>query len=286
MLSKTSLGIVAAAVLGAVMIGSPARASDDSSHDVAFPTRQSWSFGGFFGKYDQQQLQRGFQVFREVCSSCHGAKRLAFRNLMEPGGPSFSEDQIKKLAEEYKVKDGPNDAGDMFERPARLADYWPSPFANDNAAKAANGGALPVDMSSIAKARGNKWGFPRFVFDALPGIAYQENGPDYITALMMGYKDNPPHGQKLDAGQNWNDYFPGNRIMMPAPLSDGQVTYTDKTPATLENYAKDVSAFLMWLSEPNLDERKKVGFRVLVVLAILAGLLLASKRRLWSNVAH
>jgi ubiquinol-cytochrome c reductase cytochrome c1 subunit len=295
MLSKTYLGMIAAAFMGAALVGAPvAIAADDhgggeaaaSSHETPFPPRLDWSFAGFFGKYDPAQLQRGFQVFREVCANCHSAKKLAFRNLGEPGGPGFSEAQIKALAEQYKVKDGPNDNGDMFERPARPSDYWPSPFPNDNAARVANGGGLPPDMSVLAKARGNKWGFPRFVFDAFPGIAYQENGPDYIAALMSGYEDNPPKGVTLEGTQQYNVYFPGNKIMMPKPLADGQVSYTDGTPQTVEHYSKDVSAFLMWLAEPTLDQRKKTGFRVLFVLFVLAGLLYATKKRVWSDVQH
>ena len=168
MLSKTSLGMIAAGFMGAALLGAPALA--ESSHDQAKPPRLSWSFAGFFGKYDQAQLQRGFKVFREVCANCHAADKLAFRNLMEPGGPGFSEGQVKALAAQYKVKDGPNDAGDMFERPARASDTWPSPFPNDNAARAANGGGLPPDMSVIAKARAYKRGFPLFLLDALPGL--------------------------------------------------------------------------------------------------------------------
>ncbi len=286
MLSKTSLGMIAATLMGAALVAAPAFAEEGSSHEQMKPPRLSWSFAGFFGKYDQAQLQRGFKVFREVCTNCHSAEKLAFRNLTEPGGPEFSEAQAKTLAESFKVKDGPNDAGDMFERPGRLSDYWPSPFPNENAARSANGGGLPPDMSVLAKARSYKRGFPWFVLDALPGIQYQEHGVDYIAALLQGYKDEPPHGVKLDAGQYWNDYMPGNRIAMPKPISDGQVDYSDGTPATLENYSKDVSAFLMWMAEPKLDVRKKTGFRVLAFMAILAGLLYASKKRLWSNVPH
>ena len=282
MLSKKSLGMVAAAFLGAALIGAPAIAADHAP----IPPANSWSFAGFFGKYDQAQLQRGFQVFREVCQNCHSAKKLAFRNLGDPGGPQFSEAQVKALAAEYKIKDGPNDNGDMFERAGRPSDYWPWGFANENAARVGNGGGLPPDLSVIAKGRGIKRGFPWFVFEALPGLAYQEQGPDYMVALLKCYKDDAPHGEKLDAGQNWNDYFPGNKIMMPNPLSDGQVSYTDGAPQTVDQYAKDVSAFLMWMAEPNLDQRKKTGFRVLVVLAILAGLLYASKKRVWANVKH
>jgi cytochrome c1 len=292
MLSKTSLGILAAAIFGVALFGAPAMAAEEaagaapSAHSAPIPPANDWSFGGFFGKYDQAQLQRGFQVFREVCQNCHSAKKLAFRNLGEPGGPEFSEAQVKALAAEYKIKDGPNDNGDMFERNGRPSDYWPWQFANDNAARVANGGGLPPDMSVLAKARGIKRGFPWFVLEAFPGFTYQEQGADYIVALMNGYKDDAPHGQKLDAGQNWNDYFPGNKIMMPKPLNDGQVTYTDGTPQTTAQYAKDVSAFLMWMAEPKLDTRKKTGFRVLFVLFILAGLLYATKKRVWHDVAH
>ena len=286
MLSKTSLGMIAATLMGAALVAAPAFAEEGSSHEQMKPPRLSWSFAGFFGKYDQAQLQRGFKVFREVCTNCHSAEKLAFRNLTEPGGPEFSEAQAKTLAESFKVKDGPNDAGDMFERPGRLSDYWPSPFPNENAARSANGGGLPPDMSVLAKARSYKRGFPWFVLDGLPGLMYQEHGADYIAALLQAYKDDPPHGVKLDAGQYWNDYMPGNRIAMPKPISDGQVDYSDGTPATLENYSKDVSAFLMWMAEPKLDVRKKTGFRVLAFMAILAGLLYASKKRLWSNVPH
>lgn len=286
MLSKTSLGMMAAALMGAALLGAPAFAEEGSSHDLPKPPRLSWSFAGFFGKYDQGQLQRGFKVFREVCANCHGAEKLAFRNLSEPGGPEFSEAQVKALAAQYKVKDGPNDAGDMFERPARPSDNWPSPFPNDNAARAANGGGLPPDMSVLAKARSYKRGFPWFVLDALPGIQYQEHGVDYIAALMQAYQDEPPHGVKLDAGQYWNDIMPGNRIAMPKPISDGQVDYSDGTPATMENYSKDVSAFLMWMAEPKLDQRKKTGFRVLAFMAILTGLLYATKKRVWASTPH
>ena len=293
MLSKTSLGMIAAAFAGLAMIASPALAADGghdaaapAAHEHPTPPRQDWSFAGFFGKYDRGQLQRGFQVYREVCSACHGANLLAFRNLGDPGGPEFSEAQVKALAEQYKVKDGPDDSGKMFDRPARPSDKWPWNFQNANEARAANGGGLPPDMSVLAKARTYHRPFPFFVFDAIPGLSYQEHGVDYIVALMKGYEDNAPKGEKLDAGQNWNNYFPGNKIMMPKPLQDGQVSYTDGTPGTLDNYAKDVSAFLMWVAEPKLEQRKKTGFRAIIFLMILSGLLYATKKRVWANVKH
>jgi ubiquinol-cytochrome c reductase cytochrome b/c1 subunit len=281
--------------LCAGMLSVPVRAAEDASkpaadvvtpHENAIPPRQNWSFAGFFGKYDTAQLQRGFKVFREVCSNCHSANDLAFRNLADAGGPSFSESQVKALAAEYKVKDGPNDAGDMFDRPARPSDHWPAPFPNANAARAANGGGLPPDMSVLAKARDVEDGFPKFIFDALPFFAYQEGGPDYIVGILTGYGD-PPKDMKMDSGQYFNHMMPGNKIAMPPPLSgDGQVEYTDGTPATVQQYAKDVAAYLMWMAEPKLDQRKRTGFRVLVFLIILSGLLYATKRRVWASVAH
>lgn len=240
------------------------------------PERQIWSFYGPFGKFDQAQLQRGFQVYREVCSNCHSLKLLAFRDLADPGGPGFSEAQVKALAAEYKIKDGPNEAGDMFERPGRPSDYFPWTFANPQAARAALG-ALPPDMSVLAKARTYERGFPLFLVD--PIIQYQEQGVDYIFALLNGYSkaDDP----------NWNEYMLGHRIAMPAPLSDGMVDYTDGSPKTVRQYAKDVSAFLMWAAEPKLEERKRLGFRVLIYLGVFAGLLYLVKRKIWARIgAH
>jgi ubiquinol-cytochrome c reductase cytochrome c1 subunit len=236
------------------------------------PPRQEWSFYGPFGRYDQAQLQRGFQVYREVCSNCHSLQLVAFRNLADPGGPGFSEAQVKALAATYKIKDGPNDAGEMFERPGRPSDYFPWNFANEQAAKAALG-AAPPDMSLLAKARTYERGFPRFLID--PIIQYQEQGADYIDALLNGYTD--------DNDLNWNEYFPGHKIAMPKPLSDGLIDYADGSPKTVQQYAKDVAAFLMWAAEPNLEERKRLGFSVLIFLIVYAILLLFVKKKIWSR---
>jgi len=246
-------------------------APSEGAHPV--PPRQQWSFSGPFGKYDRAQLQRGFQVFREVCANCHSAKFLAFRNLADPGGPHFSEAQVKALAATYKVKDGPNDAGEMFERPGRPSDYFPWAFANSQAAVSALG-ALPPDMSVLAKARTYQRGFPLFLLD--PIIQYQEHGADYIYALLNGYThpDDP----------SWNEFMPGHKIAMPKPLSDGLVAYTDGAPQTAEQYAKDVTAYLMWMAEPKLEDRKKYGFRVIAFLIVFAGMLYFVKRRVWSDV--
>lgn len=270
-LSLVSLGLAALLAAGA------ASAAEDS-HSTPQPQRQKWTFAGPFGYYDKAQLQRGFQVYREVCANCHSMKLVAFRNLGESGGPGFSEGQIKALAAEYKVQDGPNDNGEMFERPGRASDRFPAPFANDAAARASLG-AVPPDFSLLAKARGFSRGFPAFLTDILPipGGAYQEHGVDYINALLNGYTnpDDP----------NWNAYFPGHKIGMAKPLSDGQVNYSDGTPTTVAQYSRDVSAFMMWAAEPKLEDRKKTGFRALAFLLVFAGLLYYTKRRVWAD-AH
>jgi cytochrome c1 len=239
------------------------------------PPRQSWSFYGPFGKYDRAQLQRGYQVYREVCANCHSMKLVAFRDLAASGGPSFSEEQVKALAATFKVKDGPNQTGDMFERPGRPSDYFPSPFPNNEAAAAALG-AAPPDMSLLAKARDFERGFPLFLVDAV--TQYQEEGVDYIYALLNGYTkaDDP----------NFNEWFPGHHIAMPPPLSDGAVAYTDGSPQTLQQYAKDVAAFLQWAAEPKLEARKTLGFAVLIYLAVFAVMLYLIKRRIWAKIPH
>lgn len=281
---KLKLALFAAALSGAMALGAPASAAESGGH--AEVHKQSWSFAGVFGHYDQAQLQRGFKVFREVCSNCHSANLLAFRTLADAGGPQFSEAQVKELAAQYKVKELSDKSGDIEERDARPSDRWPAPFPNEIKAREAMGGALPPDFSVLAKARTYHRPFPLFLIDALPGFSYQEHGPDYIVALLNGYRDEPPAGQKLDAGQSWNDIMPGNRIGMAKPLADGQVDYTDGTPATAEQYSKDVAAFMMWLAEPKLEDRKRTGFRVVIFLAVLAGLLYASKKRIWAKVQH
>jgi cytochrome c1 len=239
------------------------------------PPRQSWSFYGPFGKYDRAQLQRGYQVYREVCANCHSMQLVAFRDLAASGGPSFSDEQVKALAATFKVKDGPNQTGDMFERPGRPSDYFPSPFPNPEAAAAALGGA-PPDMSLLAKARDFERGFPLFLVDAV--TQYQEEGVDYIYALLNGYTkaDDP----------NFNEWFPGHHIAMPPPLSDGAVAYTDGSPQTLQQYAKDVAAFLQWAAEPKLEARKSLGFAVIIYLAVFAVMLYPIKRRIWAKIPH
>ncbi|MEP0232585.1 cytochrome c1 [Roseibium sp.] len=264
----------------AIAVAAPAFAAGDGPHIE----RQQWSFAGPFGTFERGQLQRGFKVYQEVCAACHGLRQVAFRNLAEEGGPSFSEEQAKVIAAEYTVVDGPNDDGDMYDRPAILADKFPSPFPNEQAARASNGGAYPPDFSLLAKARAAHRGFPWFVFDAF--TQYQEQGPDYIYALLTGYEEDP-EGIEVPVGQYYNHSFlAGQFIGMAPPLSDELVEYTDDTPMTTEQYARDVSAFMMWAAEPHLEARKKMGFRVMIFLIVFAGLLYFTKKHLWRNVEH
>lgn len=254
--------IVAAALLGPLMPGSgfgprPAEASEG----VALPAHD-WSFNGMFGTFDRAQLQRGYQVFSEVCHACHAAKFLAFRNLTEIG---FTPEQVAQIASKFEVQDGPNDEGDMFMRPAKPSDHIPSPFPNEQAARAANNGAYPPDQSLLVKARAG--------------------GPDYIRAVLLGYHETPPEGFKLGNGMYYNEFFPGHQIGMVPPLSDGSVTYTDGTEATLTQEANDVTAFLTWLAEPNMEVRKRMGVSVMLFLIVLTIMLYAVKRQIWSD-AH
>ena len=250
----------------------------------AEPAKQHWSFAGIFGTYDQNQLQRGFQVFREVCASCHSARLLAFRNLAEEGGPGFSEGQVKELAAQYEVGDVTVAGGT---RKALPADHWPSPFATELDARDANGGAVPPDMSVLAKARSIEDGFPGWLFNYF--TTYAEGGPDYIHALLNSYRDPAPEGFQLPEGKYYNEVFPSHSIGMPPPLSDDQIEYaaaTDGTtvPLTVEQYSKDVSAFLMWVAEPHLDSTKSAGFKVLAFLLLFAVLMYLVKQRLWRKV--
>lgn len=270
--------LVAAIPLILLITAAPAQ---EPSHETPAPPKQRWSFAGPFGKFDRGQLQRGLKVYREVCSVCHGLKSIAFRNLADPGGPGFTTAQAEAIAAEYKIQDGPNDQGEMFERPGRLADYFPAPFPNEQAARARYN-AVPPDLSVIAKARGFERGFPYWVLDMV--TQYQEQGPDYITALLRGYKDKPPAGVTLPPGSFYDEYYPGHAIAMPPPLTDQRVDYTDGSPTTVEQYAKDISAFLMWAAEPHLEQRKRIGLQVFVFLIVLAGLLYFTKKKVWRAV--
>ncbi len=241
---------------------------------------QKWSFAGVFGTYDVNQLQRGFQIFQQSCASCHSANLMSFRNLSEEGGPQFSEDQVKALAAEYTIYDPELEDG---ERQAVPADRWPAPFQTELDARAANSGALPPDFSVLAKARGISQKFPYWAFNYFTG--YQEGGPDYIYNLLVNYGE-PPADVELPDGQAWNNYL-GRGLAMAPPLGDGFISYDGEgVPETLEQYAADVAAFMMWMAEPHLVSRKEMGFRVLTFLFLLAGMMYLVKRKIWANVKH
>jgi len=265
---------------GALFAGS---AQNARAEEQATPPSQKWSFAGPFGTYDRGALQRGLKVYKEVCSNCHGLSYIAFRNLADPGGPGYSIAQTAALAAEYKIKDGPNDQGEMFERPGRPADYFPSPFANEQAARAANGGAAPPDLSLITKARSYERGFPWFIFDFFS--TFQEQGPNYVAGILQGFEDKVPAGVTIPDGSYYNKYFPGHSIKMPKPLSDGQVTFDDGSPATVAQYSRDVTTFLMWAAEPHMEARKRLGLQVFVFLLIFAGLMYFTKKKVWAD-AH
>jgi cytochrome c1 len=271
--------ILALTLAGFAAAATPVLAED--AHDTPQPPRTKWSFSGPFGKFDQAQLQRGFKIYREVCANCHSMQMVAFRNLADAGGPGFSEAQVAAVASEYKIKDL-DDKGEAIERAGRPADYFPSPFANELVAKAANGGVAPPDFSTLAKARTYERGFPWFVIDIV--TQYQEQGPDYIAALLQGYVD-APKDFPLPPGGNYNKYFPGHSIAMPPPLQAGQVTFDDGAPQTLDQYSKDVTSFMMWAAEPHLVARKRLGLQVMVFLIVFAGLMYFTKKKVWS-AAH
>jgi len=225
--------------------------------------KTDWSFKGLFGKFDRGALQRGYQVYTEVCSSCHSMKYVSYRNLVEKGGPEFTEEQAKAIAASFEVTDGPNADGEMFTRPGKLSDKFVMPYENVKAAQAANGGAYPPDMSVLVKARGG--------------------GANYIYSLLQGYEE-PPLGITLDEGVHYNKYMYGNKIKMANPLSDGLVEYVDGTEASIEQMSKDVTTFLMWTAEPHLEARHQMGFKAIVYLIILTILVYFSMKRIWSRI--
>ena len=222
-----------------------------------------WSFKGLTGKFDRASLQRGFQVYKEVCSSCHSMQYLSYRNLGEPGGPEFSEAEVKLIAASIEIDDGPDSQGEMFTRPGRPSDKFKSPYPNVNASIAANGGAYPPDMSVLVKAR--------------PG------GSNYIYSVLMGYEE-PPTGMVLDDGVYYNKYMIGNKIKMSAPLSEDIVEYTDGTEASIDQMAKDVTTFLSWAAEPELEDRHKTGVKVMIYLILLTILVYLSMKKIWSRI--
>jgi ubiquinol-cytochrome c reductase cytochrome c1 subunit len=241
----------------------------------------SYSFEGPFGHFDKGQLQRGYKVYKEVCSACHAMHLVSFRNLADHGGPGFTEEQVKALAATFTVQDGPGEDGQMFDRPGLPSDRFPSPFPNEQAARNANAGALPPDLSLITKARAGWYG----TFNQLiNGIG----GPDYVYSVLTGYEQAPAElAKEAPEGKHYNPYFAsGHWITMAPPLTDGQVTFDDGAPNTVDAMAHDVSAFLAWTAEPKMEERKSMGFATVIYLAIFAVLLFLVKQRIWAKVEH
>lgn len=224
------------------------------------PPAMKWSFDGLFGTFDKASAQRGFQVYKEVCASCHALSLKSYRNLRDIG---FSEDEVKAIAANYTVMDGPNDAGEMFERKARPSDHFVKPFPNEKAARAVNNGAYPPDLSLMVKAR--------------------HDGSNYMHALLTGYSD-PPAGVTLPDGMYYNKYFPGRQIAMPAPISTDSVTFADGTPGSVQQISADLTHFLSWVAEPELEKRKRLGIQVMLFLIVLTGMLYAVKRKVWADV--
>ena len=243
--------------------------ANEGEHDAAnplstsalHPKQMKWEFDNFFGRFDRASIQRGFQVYKEVCAACHSLKLVAYRDLAEVG---FSTEEVKQIASEYSVTDGPNDDGEMFDRPGLPSDHFVGPYANEQAARSSNGGAYPPDLSLIIKAR--------------------HDGANYVYSLIMGFAD-APEGFHMNDGKNYNPYFEGRQISMPTPISDdGQVTYGDGTTATKEQMAIDVVNFLQWAAEPETEHRKKMGIRTMIFLGILLVVLVAAKKAVWKNV--
>ncbi len=247
---------VAAASL-ALLVGSHAALA---AGDAVSPPSQDWSFSGWNGTVDRASAQRGLQIYLENCAACHSLSLVAYRNLGDLG---FNEDEVKAIAANYFVTDGPDDFGDMFERPAIPSDRFVPPFANEQIARSANNGALPPDLSLIIKAR--------------------KNGANYVYALMTGYED-PPEDFELMLGLSYNRYFPGNQIAMPQVLYDDGTVYSDGTAATAEQQAWDVVNFLQWAAEPHMEERKQMGVKVVFYLLAFAGVMYAYKRKIWSRL--
>lgn len=235
-------------------------AHEGHPHTPGHAESQDWSFEGMFGTYDRAALRRGFEVYRQVCAACHSMDRLYYRNLTDLG---YSEDQVKAIAADYLVTDGPNDEGEMFERQARPSDHFKAPFANKQAAMYANNGAYPPDMSLLAKAR--------------------HGGADYIYGILTGYGE-PPAGVELLPGQHWNSTMHGNIIAMAPPVSDGMVSYEDGTEGTLDNYARDVAQFLAWAAEPQMEARKRTGLKALIFLLVFSFVMYGVKKKVWKDV--
>ena len=266
---RIALGVSLAAFLGLAS----AAAADTVSNLPALPPKDvSWSFSGPFGHYDRGALQRGFQIYKEVCSACHSLNRVAFHTLSDAGGPGFTEEQVKAIAASYKIPADPDtqNKGQLFDssgnrvtRAGTIADHFPPPFPNDEAARAANNGALPPDLSIIVRARAG--------------------ASNYVFSILTGFGQTPPPNFKVLPGKFYNPYFDGRNISMPPPLTDGSVTYADGTKATVEQEAQDVVTFLTWAGDPKMEERNQLGFGVIVFLLLFSGLCYLSYRRIWRD---
>lgn len=279
---RTSFTKIGALVIALSFVATGAFAA--SGYPINKPREQDWSFAGPFGTYDKGQLQRGLKVYREVCAACHSLNRVSFRSLADLG---YSEGQVKAIAAEYEITDGPNEDGEMFTRAGTPADHFTGPYLNREASIAANGGAYPPDFSLLAKARAVERGFPTFVFDIF--TQYAENGPDYIYSLLTGYPESgeAPDGVEVPEGTHYNPYFnAGASLAMANPLSDDIVSYDDGTPASIDQMSKDVSAFMMWAAEPKLEARKALGFKVIIFLLIFAVFLYLSKKQVFAKLEH
>jgi ubiquinol-cytochrome c reductase cytochrome c1 subunit len=254
---QRNLGAAFTFVLLAAAINTPVQAAGDSVK----LEKQDWSFSGIFGTYDRGAIKRGYQIYSEVCGSCHSLNYMAYRNLMEVG---FEEGTVKEIAAEFEVEDGPDDEGEMFMRPARPSDRFVAPYANKKASRAANNGAYPPDLSLMVKAR--------------------KGGPDYLFGLLTGYREEAPEGMELAAGMNYNEVYPGHQIAMSQPLYDESVEYDDGTPATLIQHAKDITTFLAWTASPEMEHRKRLGIKVMLFLLVWTAMLIALKKRIWANL--
>jgi len=244
-------------IIFTIFISLMANANEDAMH----PKKEAWPFDGIFGKVDREAAQRGYKVYKEVCSACHSMDLIAFRTLTDIG---FSKEEVKALAAESQIHDGPNDQGEMFDRPRTPADFLPAPFPNEQAARAANNGAYPPDLSLIIKAR--------------------HDGANYVHALLNGFTEPNKEGLVIPNGMYYNPYFPGHKIAMAPPLAEGQVTFDDGTNSTIEQMSRDVVVFLQWAAEPEMEVRKRMGIKTMIFLLIFTGFFIVAKRRIWKNV--
>jgi ubiquinol-cytochrome c reductase cytochrome c1 subunit len=276
--------------LGGFAVAAESPVGETPHYPLQHPRHVDWSFAGPFGRFEPQQLQRGFQVYREVCSSCHSMSMVPFRTLASETGPKFNEEQVRALAAEYEITDGPDSNGEMFQRPGRPSDYFPAPYPNEAAARAANGGAYPPDLSLMAKARAVSSGFPRLHLRSLH--RYQESGADYSYSLLTGYEEEMPAGVEMLEGQYYNPYFiSGPGIAMPRRSAmarsptprTGDESPENDVPETVDQYSKDVVAYLAWAAEPHMVERKSLGLVVMIFLIVLAGLVYYTKKKVWVN---